>query len=187
VEANPAGTGITVSSTSADYAEMLPRLDPEESIVPGHIVGVYGGRITKRTAGADRLMVVTDRPSVLGNVPDPERKEDYEAVAFLGQVPVVVHGPVGRGDYVVASGVADGSGTAIAPENVTLRDAAGIVGRVWDTDEAVAGAGRVILEVGLDRANLLVRLIEHQEKMIARQQTQINQLLERIEADRTAL
>lgn len=175
VQANSTGTGITVSSSSADYAEMLPRIDPGEEIGPGEIVGVFAGGISRRTADALRLMIVTDRPSVLGNVPEPERVGDYEALAFLGQVPVRVRGPVVEGDYIVPSGADDGVGVALRPDEVSLPDVERIVGRVWQT--TCDTPEHVIVEVGMDRSEVLARLIARQEEVIHRQQAQIDRLM----------
>jgi hypothetical protein len=36
----------------ADYAEWLPLADPTEELAPGDVVGVSGGRVSRRTAGA---------------------------------------------------------------------------------------------------------------------------------------
>lgn len=175
VQANSAGTGITVSSSSADYAEMLPRIDPAEELSPGDIVGVFEGRISRRTSAAYRAMVVTDRPTVLGNVPDPDQESRYEAVAFLGQVPVRVRGPVAVGDYVVPSGSGDGFGVALEPEAVSLRDVGRIVGRVWSTTSDKPG--HVVVEVGLGRSDILARLVERQQGDIERLQAQIDRLV----------
>jgi len=60
--------GIALHSNASDYAEWLPRLTPTEQIQPGDIVGLYGGRITKRTQGASRVMVVSTGPIVLATI-----------------------------------------------------------------------------------------------------------------------
>jgi hypothetical protein len=81
--------GVAYESGSGDYAEWLPRLYPDEKIGYGQIVGVYGGKITKETDGADMLMVVSKSPIVLGNMPPDSLSESLcEKVGFMGQVPV---------------------------------------------------------------------------------------------------
>lgn len=124
--------GVTLNSGSADYAEYLPRLDPEEAIEPADVVGVVGGAVTKRTADANLALVVSDQPIVTGNAPgrDQDDRQNYEQVAFVGQVPVSVRGPVDEGDLIVPSGENDGVGRAIAPETRTPGDAP-VVGRAW--------------------------------------------------------
>ncbi|MBK7086704.1 MAG: hypothetical protein IPH53_19460 [Flavobacteriales bacterium] len=97
--------GVTYESGSADYAEWLERADPAEVMSFGDIVAVKGGRISKNTrAGAERYMVISLKPAVLGNMPGPGKEHLYEKVGFMGQVPVKVIGPVHVGDYILPSG-----------------------------------------------------------------------------------
>ena len=65
-------SGVVYNTTGADYAEYLPRLDPEEEIDAGDIVGVFGGKVTKQTRGAHQVMVISSAPAVLGNMPQGE-------------------------------------------------------------------------------------------------------------------
>ena len=57
------------STKGADYAEYLPKANPNEIFYPGDIVGIKGGYVTKKTDDADLIMVVSSRPIVLGNLP----------------------------------------------------------------------------------------------------------------------
>jgi hypothetical protein len=133
---------------AGDYAEWLERLDPAEPIDFGDVVGVFGGRITRRTEGADQVLVVSLKPIVLGNMP-PEGREDLsEKVAFMGQVPVKVLGPVHRGDYIVASGRGDGTARAVSPAELTPDQLPQVVGRAW-ADAWIARAKYVRVAVGL--------------------------------------
>ncbi|MCB0785516.1 MAG: hypothetical protein KDC02_15090, partial [Flavobacteriales bacterium] len=61
---------------------------------PGDVVGVHGGRISRRTEGAQHVLAISSRPIVLGNMPEEGLEHLYERVGFLGQVPVKVAGPV---------------------------------------------------------------------------------------------
>ena len=79
--------GVTYSSKGADYASGLERLDPQEKLAPGMIVGVHGGKISKDTAGAEQILAISSKPIVLGNTPDEGKEELYEQVGFMGQVP----------------------------------------------------------------------------------------------------
>ncbi len=123
--------GVTYESGSGDYAEWLQRANFNETIKYGDIVGVYGGQISKATLNADRIMSVSVAPIVLGNMPQKGMEELYEKVAFKGQVPVKVIGVVNKGDYIIPSGIEDGTGMAIAPELVTIDELTKTVGIAW--------------------------------------------------------
>jgi hypothetical protein len=130
-----ASNGITMVTNSADFAECLPRLPGTAPIGPGRIVGAFAGRIALVTEGADSLLITTDRPAVLGNAPTADEAGTFEAVALVGQVAVLVKGPVKAGDFIVPSGRADGLGRAVAPTALTPGELTQIVGRAWETCE----------------------------------------------------
>ena len=132
------GTGnnnIRLRSGSGDYAEYLPRLNEEEVIEPGEIVGVFGGKVTKYTQGADHVMAITNQPIVLGKAPQKQEQHLYEQVAFLGQVPIKILGNVQSGDYIIPSGFNDGIGIAVSPHEIAATQFDLIVGRAWETSE----------------------------------------------------
>ncbi len=131
-----ANVGVSYSSGSADYAEWLPRADASERLMPGDIVGVRGGKISRNMDGADHFMVVSTNPAVIGNQPQPEEQHLYEKVGFLGQVPAKVLGPVGIGDYIIPSGRNDGTGVAKRASEMTIADYGRIVGRAWSVGES---------------------------------------------------
>ena len=54
--------GVTYESGSGDYAEWLERLDAEEKVAVTDVVGVFAGKITKKTEGASQVMVVSFKP-----------------------------------------------------------------------------------------------------------------------------
>ena len=62
--------GVTYQSGSGDYAEWLPKLNPGEKFVPGDIVGVKNGFISRNTSDADHFLVISHNPIVLGNMPE---------------------------------------------------------------------------------------------------------------------
>lgn len=120
----------------ADYAEMLFRLDHNEVINSGDIVGVFGGKISKNTDGADWVMAISENAAVVGNADySPGAEELMEIVSFVGQVPVWVTGSVAVGDYIVASGNNDGTAIAIAADNITPEQSRLIVGRAWQSSD----------------------------------------------------
>ena len=168
IEGNGSG-GIVYGTTGGDYAEALPRLKPDEPIEKGDIVGIFAGKVTKRTTGAQHVMVVSSRPAVLGNQPPEGEEAGYENVAFLGQAEVKVRGPVRAGDFILASGQNDGTGVAVAPEALQVRDLSRLVGRAWQSSD----------DPGVKRVNVLVGLTTR-DVVIAQQQARIEQLERRL-------
>jgi hypothetical protein len=166
IQGNGSG-GIELISGSGDYAEFLPLLSPAEKIQPGEIVGLYGGRITKQTQGASKVMAVTSNPIVLGNDPGEKLRGGYEKVAFIGQVMVRVRGAVKAGDFIVASGLNDGTGIAISPESISPEQFAQVVGQAWESSADV-GVKSVRTAVGLIQRDPTVgRLLEANRKQSA--------------------
>jgi hypothetical protein len=139
--------GIVYESGFGDYAEWLPRLDPNETMVPGQIVGVFGGRISSRTEGAEQLMVISRAPIVLGNMPAEGKESLNEKVAFMGQVFTWVLGEVESGDYIVAMGDS-GYGYGKSADELTVEDLGRIVGRAWEGQ--AGGKGLVNVVVGVE-------------------------------------
>ena len=149
----------------ADFAEYLPQRDPAEVLEPGDVVGLFPDGLSKVTAGAGRILVVTTRPLVLGNAPGGEAPANHVAVAMLGQVPVKVAGPVRTGDCLVASGD-DGAAVAIAPAQLGVNDYARMVGTALEssTQDTVKS---VRASIGLANDTLLARAIEQRDARIA--------------------
>lgn len=124
--------GVIYTSNGGDYAEWLPKADPQANYANGMVVGVRDGKLSLETAGADQIMSITLNPIVLGNQP-PEGEEDgYERVGFMGQVPVFVRGGAQAGDYLVPSGLNDGVAVAIAPEDLTAAHMRQVLGRAFE-------------------------------------------------------
>ncbi len=140
--------GIVFESMGGDYAEWLPVVDREEAFEPGDIVSVVGGRITKNTEGAHHVMVISTAPIVVGNQPPCEGDEHngYEKVAFIGQAPVKVLGPVAEGDFIIPSGLQDGTGVGVPPEAITSEQFAQVIGQAWESSN----------EPGLNRVNAVI-------------------------------
>ncbi len=69
VRGNGSG-GVQFTTTGADYAEELEHLDATEVIAAGDVVGVFGGKISKRTEGSDWVTVVSGNSAFVGNVGD---------------------------------------------------------------------------------------------------------------------
>jgi hypothetical protein len=126
--------GVEYVSGNGDYAEWLERLNPDEFISKGDIVGVIGGKITKDLENAEQIMAVSEQPIMLGNIPEKSKEYLGNNIAFMGQIPVKVIGEVNSGDYIIADAKIPGYGIAKNPSDVTLDDTKFIVGRSWQTN-----------------------------------------------------
>ncbi|GAB5398660.1 MAG: hypothetical protein Aureis2KO_02450 [Aureisphaera sp.] len=124
--------GVEYSSGNGDYAEWLERKDPMEYLTTGDIVAVEGGKITKDLSNVEQIMVVSHRPIVLGNIPEEGKEHLGNNIAFMGQVPVKVMGPVNTGDYIVAHPTLPGYGQAKSQAEMTAEDFKLSVGRSWE-------------------------------------------------------
>lgn len=176
------GLGIAFESGAGDYAEWLPRLDPSETLHFGDVVGVNGGKVSKKFSQAERFMVVSASPIVLGNMPDnQEGTEGSEKIAFMGQVPVKVRGVVHIGDYLLPSGEGDGLAIAVAPENMKARDFKRIVGIAWEASDGKEVFKLVNSAIGLNQ-NDTGKLIEEMQLVINEMQKAIQQLNPNYEA-----
>lgn len=135
IEGNGSG-GIRLNTTGADYAEYLPKLDPSEIFEAGDIVGVFAGRISRKTTGADHILVVSTAAIVLGNRPSSNDTSGYEEVAMLGQVPAKVYGAVNPGDIIISDcenpAIPAGCGIAISPDRFELKHLGNVVGVAWN-------------------------------------------------------
>ena len=174
--------GVRYQSTGADYAEWLPREDPAKKILPASVVGVKNGKISYVTEGADQVMAISTRAVVLGNMPQDDKKADYETVAFIGQVHVWVQGNVNAGDYIVASGKNNGVAVAVSPDNITIDDMKNILGRSWETKKGEVNLVNTV--VGLKTAEyaaLMKKQIDktkHLEEQMAKITAELNQVKE---------
>ncbi|MFH2095555.1 MAG: hypothetical protein ABIJ16_07625 [Bacteroidota bacterium] len=163
--------GVEYTSINGDYAEYLEKLDPEEEFMFGQVVGVYGGKITKKTNGAEQFMVLSRAPVVLGNLPTDDKEEFYEKVAFMGQVPVWVKGNVNSGDYIIPSGEENGLAIAVSPENITPEQSGMVIGRSWsEGNNNMLNLVNIVIGVRSDDLS----------NFIVKQAQEINELKERL-------
>lgn len=125
--------GVTYQSGAGDYAEWLERAPTERNLLFGEVVGVKGGIVSLSTNDADHVLVVSKNPAVIGNAPsDLSKREHFERIAFMGQVPVKVAGAVSIGDYIIPSGNNDGYGVAVHPQDMQSGDYAQAIGVAWE-------------------------------------------------------
>lgn len=154
--------GVTYQSGSADYAEWLERINPNENITAGDIVGVFGGKISKYTNNAQQYMVISTKPAILGNMPKSGQEGLYEKVAFMGQIPVKVRGTVLVGDYIIPSGLNDGIGRAISSTEMRADQYHEIVGVAWSSSLLNEGVSLINMAIGLN-TNDVSRLVSQLE------------------------
>ena len=122
-------------------------------------MAVNGGKISKFTEGAQQFMVISTKPAVLGNMPPAGQEAASEKVAFMGQIPVKVRGIVFSGDYILPSGLNDGTGVAVSPKEIKADQYKQIVGVAWSEAFVVGGVTIINMAIGLnanDVANLAV-------------------------------
>ena len=155
----PAIAQPPLTATGADYAEYMEKRVTYETIREGDIVGVYDGFVTRATDGADTLMVVSSAPALIGNRPDDSEIDRFVPVAFAGIVPIVVAGSANPGDFVIPSGLQNGIGQAIPPEEITAEQLHDVVGVVWDIDPR-RGLHQVICTVGVNESRAAAVIIE---------------------------
>jgi predicted acyltransferase (DUF342 family) len=170
--------GIVYGSRGADYAEWLEKENPNDTFMVGEVVGIKGGKISRNTYDADHLLTISLAPIVLGNMPDENRKDEFEKVGFMGQVPALVKGQVRKGDFIVASGNNDGYAIAITPENMTLNHLKWVIGKAWSESKS-EGHSLINVSVGL-KSNEWVKILEQQESRIQLLENKLKSL-ERLE------
>ena len=166
IQKQDAQIGVTYESGSADYAEWLPKQEATIDFAESSVVGIHKGKIRYETEGAEQLMVVSSRPMILGNMPANGKEHEFEAVAFMGQVPVSVLGAVTKGDFILPSGGNHGLGIAVHPEDMRNEDFGNIVGIAWSDAPDTFAINKVNVAVGL-QTTTLANQISKQSKEIA--------------------
>lgn len=156
--------GVSYTTGSADYAEWLEKSNPVDQFMAGEVVGVKNGLISRNTADADHLLVISSNPGVLGNTPEEAEKYRFEKVAFKGQVPVFVVGEVNLGDYILPSGNNDGMAIAIASEDMKSGDYGRIIGVAWEA--AVEGPlNAVNVAIGINTNDMATKVEDIEQKL----------------------
>ncbi len=157
--------GVEYSSGHGDYAEWLERENPNERISTGDIVAVKGGKITKDLTGAEQIMAVSFRPIVLGNIPIEGKEHLGNNIAFMGQIPVKVMGPIESGDYIIANPEVPGYGIGLSEEEMTIADLKLAVGRSWESNLA-NGPKMVNTVIGVPSGDYVKFLESYEQKML---------------------
>jgi hypothetical protein len=160
-----AEVGVSYSSGAGDYAEWMERAPGVRNLLPGEVVGVTGGKVALSTAKADHYMVVSTFPAVLGNLPKAGDLPKYEKIAFMGQVPVRVLGPVRVGDYLIPSGNHDGFAIAVHPDAMKIGDYTRIIGVAWDSGKADMPFNMIKTAVGINANDLSREVVALEQKV----------------------
>lgn len=166
IEGNAAGS-VVYAGAGNDYAEYLLRIDPAEEILPGDLVGVFGGRVSRQTNGADLVLAASTGAIVAGNDPGEENRDAYTLVAFMGQAELRVRGPVLIGDLIVPSGLGDGVGIAIGKDQLDAELAGQVVGQAWESS-AEPRVKPVRSLVGLVQSNVMAHSLRTLEARVQR-------------------
>ncbi|HRD80492.1 MAG TPA: hypothetical protein PLZ12_17925 [Saprospiraceae bacterium] len=172
---NELNLGVAYESGGADYAEWLKKADSGEAFVYGDVVGVKGGLISKSFVDAEKFMVISQSPSVIGAMPAKGYEASYEKIAFMGQVQVKVIGTVHRGDYILPTGNGDGFAIAVAPDKMLARDYARIIGIAWGESDGKELFSYVNTAVGIN-ANDMAQTVENMQIVINQMQLALQQL-----------
>ena len=166
VDYKRAHVGVTYESGTGDYAEWIPKSNLDETFLPGYIVGLKNGQISKIIDKGSRPLVISSKPIILGNVPQESELMKFEKVAFLGQVPTHVLGKVAVGDYILSSGNDDGLGIAVSPSKLKVEDYERIVGVAWSSSQNEAH-NMINVAIGLNGNVISTAAVEQKNKIEA--------------------
>jgi hypothetical protein len=172
---NEINRGVAFESGGADYAEWLMKDDANEVLSFGDVVGVKGGMISKSFTEAEKFMVVSQNPTVIGAMPEASNARMFEKIAFMGQAPVKVVGVANRGDYIIPSGKGDGLAIAVAPEKMKTKDFARIIGIAWGEADGEKMYEFVNTAVGIN-TNDLVATVDRMQQILNEMQYAIKQV-----------
>ena len=166
--------GVKYSSSSGDYAEYLELQNPKEAsqIKWGNVVGVKGGKISLDTNNADKIMVVSMSPAVVGNMPEDKDLDKFKPVAFMGQIPVILINNAKIGDYILPSGNNDGLAIAKPADALQIDDYKQIIGVAWENSTAKS---IINVAVGIN-SNDVVNYIKKQDNKLTDLENRINKL-----------
>jgi len=114
-------------------------------IEEGAILYVRGGMGYKTGEGTP--MIVTHRAALVGNKTYDNNKNLGVILSFVGQVPVIVEGPVKDGDYLIPK-LGENYCTAIAKSQITFEQYRSCIGTAWgNSDES--GMSKVNCAIGI--------------------------------------
>ena len=179
IDGNGSG-GVRFNTSGGDFAEYLRKANLNEALNPGDIVGMFPEGLSKKTHGAQRLMVVTSAPAILGNRPKENNVSEYAPVAFLGQVPVSVEGAFSAGDFIIPSGRGDGIGIAVSPTEIKPSQYASVIGRSL-TSSSAKGIKKANVMVGMPQNGLWNGIVKEKNAKISQLEERLSALEARTE------
>ena len=179
IDGNGSG-GIRFNTSGGDFAEYLRKANLSEALNPGDIVGMFPEGLSKKTDNAQRIMVVTSAPAILGNRPIENNDSEYAPVAFLGQVPVRVEGAFSAGDFIIPSGRGDGVGIAFSPTEIKPSQYASIIGRSL-TSNSAKGINKANVMVGMPQNGLWNGIVNEKNAKISQLEERLSALEDRTE------
>ena len=158
--------GVTYASGAGDYAEWLQKENPIDDFLPGEIVGVKNGKVSKEIWGVEKIMIVSTNPIVLGNMPQPNNEKNSVKIAFMGQVPVKVLGKVEPGDYILPFELGGGLAKAIKPDQMKIQDYKKVAGVVWNIIDKISDNISIVnVAVGVNTNDLSGVVSQQEEKL----------------------
>ena len=104
--------GPVLAGSSGDFAEYHKRVEGEAEFEEGEVVSIGANGLSRNTKSARQLGVISRRMIVAGSRPPIKELLRYDTVAFSGRVPVRLRGSYRAGDFVVPSGLSDGTAVA---------------------------------------------------------------------------
>tara|TARA_R110000744_G_scaffold380084_1_gene499694 strand:+ start:2212 stop:4284 length:2073 start_codon:yes stop_codon:yes gene_type:complete len=175
LEGNQRNSGVVFESGGADYAEWLEKADYSERLNYGEVVGVKGGIISKTILDADQYLVITSNPIIVGAMPQKGKEANFEKVALMGQVPVLVYGQAKVGDYILPSGKGDGTAIALDPDLIKASDFSKIIGVAWSESDFNSLFNYINTAIGFN-ANQMGTTINSMQTVINSLQNEIKKL-----------
>ncbi len=157
--------GVTFLSGNGDYAEYIPKENISEDFKPGELVGIKNGLVTKDVWGAEKIMIVSTQPIVLGNMPQANNEINSEKIAFMGQVPVTVIGTVVPGDYILPNVLTSNFARAVHPKDMKTREYKNVAGVVWNIISENSGVSIVNVAVGINTNDLSDVVYQQEEEL----------------------
>lgn len=169
------GGGVSFESGGADYAEWLKKANRNETITYGEVVGIKNGVISKTFVEADQFMAITSNPIIVGAMPKKGFEDNYEKVALMGQVPILVIGETQMGDYILPSGKGDGTAKSISPEKMLASDYSKIIGVAWSKSEVNETLSYINTAVGFN-TNQMGMMLNNMQSVINMMQHELVKL-----------
>jgi hypothetical protein len=169
------GGGVSFESGGADYAEWLKKADQNEIITYGEVVGIKNGLISKSYVEADQFMAITSNPIIVGAMPEKGYEDNYEKVALMGQVPILVIGETNMGDYILPSGNVDGTAKSVNPKDMLANDYSKVIGVAWSKSEENKSVNYINTAVGFN-TNQMGMMLNNMQLVLNNMQQELAKL-----------